>query len=148
MDVFENDLGAVRRGDNSEIRLNAYPERVFHGKIQDISRVLDPNTRTAKVRIVLANPDGVLRPGMFATATFHSRKLQNRVIVPSTAVMRLQDKDWVFRKEGSNRFRQIEVHTASETGDGFQILQDGLTAGDEVIADALQFSSAMAEQKE
>jgi hypothetical protein len=62
--------------------------------------------------------------------------------------MRLQDKDWVFRKEGPNRFRRIEVHTAGVTADGFQALQDGLNPGDEVVADALQFSTTMAEQKE
>jgi cobalt-zinc-cadmium efflux system membrane fusion protein len=147
-DVFENDLGEVHLGDSSEIRLNAYPDRVFRGKVADISRVLDPNTRTAKVRIVLANGEGALRPGMFATATFRSRKLHDRVVVPSTAVMRLQDKDWVFRQEGPNRFHQIEVHTANVAPDGSQSLRDGLNPGDEVIGNALQFSTAMAEQKE
>jgi cobalt-zinc-cadmium efflux system membrane fusion protein len=146
-DVFENDLGEVRVGDSSEIRLNAYPDRVFRGKVADISRVLDPNTRSAKVRIVLSNRDGALRPGMFATATFRSRKLHDRVVVPATAVMRLQDKDWVFRKEAPNQFRRVEVHAANATADGSQVLEDGLHSGDEVIADALQFSTAMAGQK-
>ncbi len=147
-DVFENDLGEVHTSDAAEIRLNAYPDRVFHGKVTNISSVLDPNTRTAKVRIVLSNADGSLRPGMFATATFRSRKLHNRVVVPGTAVMRLQDKDWVFRKEATNRFRRVEVHTAGSVADGYQALQDGLHPGDEVIAEALRFSTAMAEQKE
>jgi len=147
-DVFENDLGKVALGDAAEIRLNAFPERVFHGRVADISRVLDPNTRSAKVRIVLANADGSLRPGMFAVATFRSRKLRERVVVPSTAIMRLQDKDWVFRKDGPNRFRRMEVHAGGMTADGFQELQDGLTPGDEVVANALQFSTAMAENKE
>ncbi len=55
-DVYENDLGDVHIGDTAEIRLNAFPDRVFHGTVSDISRVLDPNTRSAKVRIVLAKP--------------------------------------------------------------------------------------------
>src|SRR6202035_4136162 len=93
-DVFENDLGEVRLGDAAEIRLNAFQDRVFKGKVADISRVLDPNTRSAKVRIVLGNSDGSLRPGMYAVATFRSRKLTERVVVPSTAIMRLHDKDW------------------------------------------------------
>jgi multidrug efflux pump subunit AcrA (membrane-fusion protein) len=128
--------------------LNAYPDRLFHGKVANISTVLDPNTRAAKVRIVLANQDGALRPEMFAVATFRSRKLHDRIVLPSTTVMRLQDKDWIFRKEGPSRFRRVEVHTAGVTADGLQALQDGLNPGDEVIADALQFSTAMAEQKE
>jgi cobalt-zinc-cadmium efflux system membrane fusion protein len=147
-DVFENDLGQIRVGDPAEIRLNAYPDRAFHGTVSDISRVLDPNTRSAKVRVVLPNADGTLRPGMFAVATLHSRKLRDRVVVPSTAVMRLQDKDWVFRKETASRFRQVEVHTSGVTPDGLQSLQSGLNPGDEVISDALQFSTAMSEQKE
>ena len=76
-DVYENDLEAVRVGDPAEIRLNAFPDRVFRGRVSDIARVLDPNTRSAKVRVVLSNPGGLLKPGMYATATFHSRKLQN-----------------------------------------------------------------------
>ena len=147
-DVFENDLGKVALGDGADIRFNAFPDRVFHGKVADISRVLDPNTRSAKVRIVLANADGSLRPGMFAVATFRSRKLQDRVVVPTTAIMRLQDKDWVFRKDGPNRFRRMEVHSEGMTADGFQELKDGLAPGDEVVANALQFSTAMAENKE
>ena len=57
---------------------------------------------------MLANPDGSLRPGMFAVATFRSRKLSDRVVVPSTAIMRLHDKDWVFRKEGDKQFRKFQ----------------------------------------
>src|SRR5205085_7737849 len=110
-DVFENDLGEVHVGDTAEIRLNAFPDRMFHGKVADISRVLDPSTRSAKVRIVMPNPDGSLRPGMFSVATFRSRKLTDRIVVPSTAIMRLHDKDWVFRKEGTNQFRKI-AHVA------------------------------------
>jgi cobalt-zinc-cadmium efflux system membrane fusion protein len=146
-DVYENDLGEVHIGDSAEIRLNAYPDKVYRGKVADISRVLDPNLRSAKVRIVLPNPDGSLRPNMYALATFRSRKVQPRLVVPSTAIMRLQDKDWLFRKEGQNQFRKTEVHTQGVTEDGFQQLQDGpLKAGNEVVANALAFSTSVAEQ--
>jgi cobalt-zinc-cadmium efflux system membrane fusion protein len=146
-DVYENDLSQIRLGDSAEIRLNAYPGKVYTGKVADISRVLDPNLRSAKVRIVLPNPDGSLRPNMYAVATFRSRKMQSRLVVPGTAIMRLQDKDWVFRKEGQNQFRKTEVHTQGVTEDGLQQLQDGpLKAGDEVVANALAFSTSVAEQ--
>jgi len=146
-DVYENDLGQVQLGDSAEIRLNAYPDKVYHGKVADISRVLDPNLRAAKVRIVLPNPDAALKPNMYVVATFRSRKMQSRLVVPSAAIMRLQDKDWVFRKEGQNQVRKIEVHTQGVTEDGFQQLQDGpLKAGAEVVANALAFSSSIAEQ--
>jgi cobalt-zinc-cadmium efflux system membrane fusion protein len=145
-DVYENDLGEVHVGDPAEIRLNAYPDRVYAGKVSDLSRVLDPNLRSAKVRIVLSNPDGSLRPGMFAVATFRSRKLNRRLVVPNTSLMRLQDRDWLFRKEGPSQFRRVEVHSSGETADGWQQIQGGVNSGQEIVANALEFSSAVARQ--
>jgi len=147
-DVYENDLGEVSLGDSAEIKLNAFPDRTFHGTVTNISRILDPNTRSAKVRVVLANSDGALRPGMFAVATFQSRKHHDRLVVPGTAVMRLQDKDWVFRQEGSDRFRRVAVQTSGITQDGMQEVTAGVQAGDKVVRNALEFSSAVAEKKD
>jgi membrane fusion protein, heavy metal efflux system len=147
-DVFENDLGEVRVGDAAEIHLNAFPDRTFRGHISDVSRVLDPNTRSAKVRIVLANREGLLRPGMFAVAMFRSNKLQQRTVLPATAIMRLHDKDWVFRKEDEKRFRRVEVHADGLAPDGMQQVRDGAKSGDEVVTNALEFSSEVAEKKE
>jgi cobalt-zinc-cadmium efflux system membrane fusion protein len=146
-DVFENDLGEVHAGDSAEIRLNAYPDRGFKGKVTDISRVLDPNTRSAKVRIVLGNADGSLRPGMFATATFRSRKLADRVVVPATAIMRLHDKDWVFRKESDKRFRKVAIKADGLAPDGMQEIREGVKSGDELVTNALEFSTEVAEKK-
>jgi len=145
-DVYENDLGDVHLGDSAEIRLNAYPDKTYHGEVADISRVLDPATRSAKVRIVLPNHNGSLRPGMFAVATFRSSKARSRTVVPSTAIIRLRDKDWVFRKEGQQQFRRVEVRALGENSDGMQQIQDGLNSGQEIVANALEFSSAVAEQ--
>jgi len=147
-DVFENDLGEVHQGDSAEVRLNAFSGRAFHGSVANISRVLDPNTRSAKVRIVLPNGDGALRPGMFAVATFRSRKLQARVVVPATAIMRLHDKDWVFRKEGEKKFRKVMVEADGLAPDGMQEIRSGVKAGEELVTKALEFSSEVAERKE
>jgi cobalt-zinc-cadmium efflux system membrane fusion protein len=146
-DVFENDLGEVHLGDAAEIHLNAFQDRMFKGKVADISRVLDPNTRSAKVRIVLGNADGSLRPGMYAVATFRSRKQTERVVVPSTAIMRLHDKDWVFRKEGDKRFRKVAVQADGLAPDGMQEIRDGVKSGDELVTNALEFSTEVAEKK-
>ena len=146
-DVFENDLGEVHLGDSAEIKLNAFGDRVFRGTVVDISRVLDPNTRSAKVRIVLPNGDGALRPGMFAVAKFRSRKMRQRVVIPATAIMRLHDKDWVFRKEGGGNFRRMVVQANGLAPDGMQEIREGVKAGDEVVANALEFSSEVAEKK-
>ncbi len=144
-DVYENDIGDVHIGDPAAVRLNAFPDRVFKGSVSDVSRVLDPNTRSAKVRIVLANPDGAFRPGMFAVATFRSRKQKPHLVVPATAIMRLQDKDWIFRKETANSFRRLEVQTSGLPG-GLQQIEHGAKAGDELVANALAFSAAASEQ--
>ena len=144
-DVYENDLGLVHLGDAAEIRLNSFPERSFHGKVADISRVLDPSTRSAKVRVILPNPDGTLQPGMYANASVRSRQLAARLVVPSTAVMRLQDKDWVFVQETPHRFRQLEVQTIGQTEDGSQqIAGRAVQAGQRVVLNALEFSTVMA----
>src|ERR1035441_8192047 len=71
-DVYENDLANVRLGDTAEIRLNAYPDRMFKGRVSNIGATLDPNIRTAKVRIEVQNP-GFMRLGMFVKATFRGR---------------------------------------------------------------------------
>ena len=71
-DVYENDLSNVHLGEKADIVLKAYPEKVFTGTISNIGPVLDPNIRTAKVRIEVRNP-GLMRPGMFVTATFHGQ---------------------------------------------------------------------------
>jgi membrane fusion protein, heavy metal efflux system len=109
--------------------------------------VLDPNTRSAKVRMVLGNADGALRPGMYAVATFRSRKLTDRIVVPATAIMRLHDKDWVFRKEGANRYRKIAVQADGLAPDGMQEIRQGVESGDELVTNALEFSTEVAEKK-
>ena len=146
-DVFENDLGEVHLGDSAEIHLNAFPDRTFKGRVADISRVLDPNTRSAKVRIVLPNSDGSLRPGMFAVATFRSRKLTDRIVVPATAIMRLHDKDWVFKKEGDKKFRKVAIVADGLAPDGMQEIRQGVKPGDELVTNALEFSTEVAEKK-
>jgi cobalt-zinc-cadmium efflux system membrane fusion protein len=141
-DVYENDLHRVRLGDSAEVRLNAFPDRAFAGRVGNISTVLDPSTRAAKVRLELANPGGVMRAGMFATATFRSRTEQMQPTIPATAIMRLHDKDWVFVPLGGNRFRRLEVQAGPVSSGGFQVVLSGLTEGGKVVANALQFASA------
>ncbi len=145
-DVYENHLAQVHWGDIAEVRLNAYPEQRFSGRVSNISRVLDPATRAAKVRVDLENRQGLMRPGMFAGVMVVSRSSHERIFVPTSAILRLHDKDWVFRPVGDHRFRRTEVQTGLTTPDGFQEILKGLQAGDAVVTNALQFSSS-AEQK-
>jgi cobalt-zinc-cadmium efflux system membrane fusion protein len=144
-DVYENNLAQVRLGDLVEVRLNAFPDRAFRGRVSNISRVLDPTTRTAKVRLELNNP-GMMRAGMFATAIFRSQTEQLRTVVPVTAILRLHDKDWVFKPEGGPRFRRLEIQAGRVFSDGLQEVLSGLAPGDKIVTNALQFSNAAESQ--
>jgi cobalt-zinc-cadmium efflux system membrane fusion protein len=84
---------------------------------------------------------------MFAVAKFRSRRTTNRVVVPATAIMRLHDKDWVFRKEADKNFRRVVVQADGLTPDGMQEIREGVKPGDEVVMNALEFSSGVAEKK-
>jgi cobalt-zinc-cadmium efflux system membrane fusion protein len=138
-DVFENDLARVRLNDRAEIELNAYPDRRLAGRVTNISKLLDPNTRAAKVRIELTNAAGILRPNMFATVHFVSQGSETRTVIPSSAVLRLQDRDWVFIKLNDKQFRRAEVQAGPVNPDKTQQVLSGLRAGDQVVSDALMF---------
>jgi cobalt-zinc-cadmium efflux system membrane fusion protein len=140
-DVFENDLANVRLGQTADIRLNAYPGRVLAGRISNIGPVLDPNIRTAKVRIEIENP-GIMRPGMFVTATFHGRK-ETRAAVPSQSILHLHDRDWVYVPVQGKQFRRVEVVSGEMLPGGLQEIQSGISPGQLVIANALQLQNTV-----
>ena len=138
-DVYENDLPAIKLGDTADLQLNAYPDRVFHGRISNIGKVLDPTIRSAKVRIVLANP-GIMRAGMFVTATFYGLHGRRYASVPSAAVLHLHDRDWVFVPIGNGQFRRTQVDGGKITG-GDQDVTSGISPGQQVVNDALALNS-------
>ena len=138
-DVYENDLARVHLGDRAEIELSAYPNRRLAGRVANISKLLDPNTRAAKVRIELSNEAGILRPNMFATTHFVSQGTETRTVIPSSAVLRLQDRDWVFVKLNGQRFRRTEVQAGPVDADRTQQVLGGLRPGDQVVTNALMF---------
>jgi len=144
-DVYENDLGNVRLGEKADIRLNAYPDQVFTGVIDNLYPVLDPNIRSVKVRIEMRNP-GMMRPGMFVSATFHGRQKQKRAAVPATAILHLHDRDWVYVPAGSNQFRRTEVTGGDMLPGSMQEIVSGLAAGQQVVANALEFQNSAEQQ--
>ena len=135
-DVFENDLPSVRVGDAADIHLAAYPNRVVTGRIGNIGPILDPTLRTAKVRIELANP-GLMRVGMFVTATVHGQTTDVHALVPATAVLHLHDRDWVYVPAGEGRFVRREVVSGRMFPNRLQELLSGLQPGERVVTDAL-----------
>lgn len=146
-DVYENNLAQVHLGDRARIQLTAYPDKHFEGRVSNIGSLLDPTTRTAKVRIDLPNPNRIMRPNMFASVIFVSQGAQQKITVPVSAILRLQDRDWVFLKQGANRFHRTEVQ-ALPAESGYQQIVSGVQPGDVLAANALQFSRAAENQQE
>jgi cobalt-zinc-cadmium efflux system membrane fusion protein len=136
-DVYENDLPNVHVGETAEIRLNAYPGKVLTGRISNVSPVLDPTIRTAKVRIEVANPSGILRVGMFVTATFHGQKKEMHAAVPASAVLHLHDRDWIYVPVGDKKFRRVEVVAGPQLPGNLQEIVSGIKAGQQVVSNAL-----------
>ena len=139
-DVYENDLSSVHLGEKADIRLNAYPDQTFTGVIGNIGPVLDANLRTAKVRIEVRNP-GLMRPGMFVTATFYGQKKETRPAVPATSVLHLHDRDWVYLPTADGRFRRVEVVGGDMLANNMQEVISGIAVGQQVVANALEFQN-------
>src|SRR3984893_10364867 len=135
-DVYENDLANVHVGETAEARLNAYPDKVLRGRIGNIGPILDPNLRTAKVRIEIANP-GLMKIGMFVTATFHGEKKAMHAAVPADAILHLHDREWVYVPTGDKTFRRVEVRSGETLPDKMQEIVSGLQPGQQVVSKAL-----------
>jgi membrane fusion protein, heavy metal efflux system len=144
-DVYENDIPNVKIGDTADINLNAYPGMVLKGTVSNIGPILDPNIRTAKVRIEVRNP-GVLRVGMFATATFEGRKKEVHTTIPSSAILHLHDRDWIYIPAPGNKFQRVEVVGGDSLPNGIQELKSGLQPGQKVVLNPLALQNAIDNQ--
>jgi cobalt-zinc-cadmium efflux system membrane fusion protein len=143
-DVYENDLPQVHLGQYADIKLNAYPNQILKGRIGNISPILDPNLRTAKVRLEMRNP-GFMRLGMFVTAIFHGLRSETRATVPASAVLHLHDRDWVYVPADGGQFRRLEVTAGKMLPGNLQEIVAGIRPGQQVVSNALVLQ-ATAEQ--
>lgn len=144
-DVYENQLTEVHLGETAQIRLNALPDKVFQGRISNIGSILDPTIRTAKVRIEVAN-SGVMRVGMFVTATFRGLKKEKHAAVPASAILHLHDRDWVYVPQGGKEFRRVEVTGGDMLPNNSQEILTGLQPGQKVVTNALELQNAIENQ--
>jgi cobalt-zinc-cadmium efflux system membrane fusion protein len=144
-DVYENDIPKLQPGQLAQIKLSAYPDQKLSGRISDIGPVLDPNIRTAKVRIEVANP-GMLRLGMFVTATFESKGKLGYAVVPAAAILHLHDRDWVFVPAGGKQFRRVEVNAGDMLPGNRQRILSGITPGQQVVSNVLQLEATLEAQ--
>ncbi len=141
-DVWENNMAQVHIGEYADIHLVAYPDRVLKDRISNILPIIDPTIRTAKVRLEVENP-GLMRIGMFVTATFHGETLAKRATVPASAILHLHDREWVYTPLGNGRFQRAEVTAGNMLPDRMQEVVRGLKPGDEVVTNALVFQNTV-----
>jgi len=141
-DVYENDLDAVHVGEYADVHLNAYPDKVLKARIDNILPALDSSIRTAKVRLEVKNP-GMLRIGMFATATFYGKQKETHVAIPATAILHIHDRNWVFAPGGNGTFKRLEVKAGATLSGGMQEVLSGLNPGDQVVQNALVMQNAV-----
>jgi membrane fusion protein, heavy metal efflux system len=141
-DVYENDLDAVKVGEYADIRLNAYPSRIFKGRIDNILPVLDPAIRTAKVRLEVGNPS-LMRVGMFVTATFYGKQPETFAAIPATAILHLHDREWVYTPISAGHFKRLEVVTGNMLPGNMQEIVSGIKPGDQVVSNALPLQNTV-----
>lgn len=149
IDLYERDLAHVEMGDRVEVRLDAWPGQTFAGELAYIAAELDPESRTVRARVDLANPEQRLKPGMFARVALATGEKEPAPVlaVPRTAVQRDGAGSIVFVRTAPGRFQRQEVEIGRVSGEYVEIL-GGLAEGDEVVTDGafLLRSQASADQ--
>jgi Cu(I)/Ag(I) efflux system membrane fusion protein len=133
-DAYESDLSRIRTGIPATLTLQAFPGKVFKGKVIFIDPILDPRTRTAKVRLEFPNPKGELKPEMFGEVTLQTEKREG-LRIPADAVIDSGTRKVVFVALGEGRFQPREVEVGPVTGDQVEVTS-GLEAGEKVVTRA------------
>lgn len=134
-DVFEQDIGQVRNGTKASVRINAYPERSFAGRVTYVYPTLNAATRTVPVRIELANPDGLLKPAMFAQVEVATGEPKPVLTVPASAVIDSGTRRVVLVRRGEGSFSPHEVKLGGRSDAHVEVLE-GIAEGDEVVVSA------------
>ncbi len=133
-DIYERDLGKVREGLTARVKVPAYPDTVFTGKITYVGDVLDSDSRTAKLRSVVANPDGRLKLEMFATVEIPLPVREEAIVVPAAAVQVVGDLQIVFVQKSKTQFEKRVVEVGERSGEWVEI-RSGLRAGERIVSE-------------
>jgi Cu(I)/Ag(I) efflux system membrane fusion protein len=135
-EVFEQDLGLVRLGQEAKLRIVAYPDKAFAGKVVFIYPTIDPDSRTARVRIELANPIGLLKPAMYGNVELASGQGGGKKLaIPDSAVLDSGARQVVLVRRGEGLFEPRTVKLGMRA-DGYVEVTDGLQTGEEVVVRA------------
>lgn len=135
-EVFEQDIGGVSPGQAVQVHINAYPERLFGGKVGFIYPTLATETRTVKVRVELPNGEGLLKPGLYGSVTLAALEDKaTRLAVPDSAVIDSGTRQIVLLKRNDGKFEPRTVKLGLQA-DGYRQVLAGVDAGDEVVTRA------------
>jgi Cu(I)/Ag(I) efflux system membrane fusion protein len=134
-DVFEQDIGLVRPGAKAKVRINAYPDKLFEGTITYVYPTLTAETRTVPIRIELANPGALLKPGMFAQVELAVGAKSKVVTVPNSAVIDSGTRRIVLIQSGEGRFEPREVKLGARSDEYVEVM-DGVKDGEQVVVAA------------
>lgn len=131
-DLFPRDVQSVHRGQPVDIRVNGYPDTVYHGTVDNISDAVDPQTLTLKVRVILPNSKRRLKPQMYSTLSITNQK-RNAILVPATAVIRDGVSSYVFLEPTDGKYVRRDVQTGQAHDSSVEIIA-GLHDGDRVVS--------------
>jgi len=134
-DVFEQDLGAVRPGQGATVRVNAYPDKVFKGRVAFLYPTITGETRTGKVRIEMPNPGQLLKPAMYASVEFETMRGGSKLTVPDSSVLDTGTRQLILVRRGEGLFEPREVKTGAR-GDGYVEVLQGVKEGEDVVVSA------------
>jgi cobalt-zinc-cadmium efflux system membrane fusion protein len=130
--VYEKDIAAVRVGEQADVAVDAYPGQHWRGRIGAIAGAIDPATRTLGIRVVLANPGLRLKPGMFAAIRL-VRSVRRAVVIPSQAVLREGNANYVFLEQSPGRFIRRAVTLGQALNGGRVEVTSGLSPGHTIV---------------
>lgn len=131
-DVYEKDLDRIRRDTDVAVQVETFPGRTFAGRLTYISDLIDPQTRTAKVRCVVANPDGSLKLDMFARVTIPTIDTKQAIMIPVAAVQQIGGEQVVFVQLTPTRFERKTVQLGPTAGEVVEVLS-GVKAGESIV---------------
>jgi membrane fusion protein, heavy metal efflux system len=132
-DVYEKDLGLVRTGSKCQVRVSSYPNGVFPGSLTNVSDAIDPASRTAKARCVVANADGRLKLEMFASVEIPTERSRSALAIPIEALQEINGEAVAFVQRNETTFEKRSVQVGTRTSQWAEIIQ-GVKQGEKVVS--------------
>ena len=145
-DIYENDLRLISQGQRAEVTTAAYPNERFTAELSRISDVVDPTTRTVKVRFVVSNPAGRLKPEMFASVKIFINEQASIITVPANAVFTEGGKNYVYVQTGTTEFTRRTVEVLPDPS-GRMRVTSGIKSGEKVVSERAMLVNQEASQK-